>query len=106
MSFHSTAQDIRVDDNHILRARLQNNNGDWVDAEMDLNTCLANNNGHFEWTGQGFSNSIQSMSFSIEGGANVPILRAQLLNVEGQCCGADVNLAERIANEDGRFVFI
>lgn len=45
MSFNTNAQDIRVDDGHILRARLQNNNGDFVDAEIDLDTCLGNNSG-------------------------------------------------------------
>jgi hypothetical protein len=48
MSFHLSAQDIRFDDNHILRARLQNVDGDWCDAEIDLNNHLGNNEG--EWS--------------------------------------------------------
>ena len=43
--FHQSAQDVRVDEGHILRARLANGNGDWVDAELDLNQCLGNNDG-------------------------------------------------------------
>jgi hypothetical protein len=45
MSFHASAEDIRVDDGHILRARLRNENGDMVDAEMDLNNHIGNNDG-------------------------------------------------------------
>ena len=37
MSFVHSAQDVRLDDGHTLRAKLQNGNGDWVDAEFDLN---------------------------------------------------------------------
>lgn len=47
-SFHASAQNIRVDDGHILRARLQNANGQEVDAEVDLNQFIGNNNG--TWT--------------------------------------------------------
>jgi hypothetical protein len=45
MSFNGSAQDIRVEDNHILRARLSKGDGEWVDAELDLNNCIGNNNG-------------------------------------------------------------
>lgn len=47
MSFHLSAEDIRVEDNHILKARLRNENGDWVDAEIDLNQHLGNQDGEF-----------------------------------------------------------
>jgi hypothetical protein len=46
MSFHVSAHDIRVDDGHILRANLSNNNGDSVEAEIDLNQIIGNNNGN------------------------------------------------------------
>ncbi|KAK1999382.1 CVNH domain-containing protein [Colletotrichum falcatum] len=105
MSFHVSAQDIRVDDGHILRARLNNSNGDAVDAEYDLNDCLGNNNGTFEWGGNGFANSCEGVHFTIEGGEGVPVLRARLFTVDGEPVDRDVNLSERISNEDGRFVF-
>lgn len=47
MSFHASAQDIRVDEGHILRARLNNGGGDFVDAELDLNNVIGNNDGKF-----------------------------------------------------------
>lgn len=45
MSFHISAQNISVQDNHILRASLQNADGEFVDAEFDLDTCIGNSNG-------------------------------------------------------------
>jgi len=45
MSFHASAEHIRVDDGHILRAVLHNSAGEAVEAEFDLNTVLGNNNG-------------------------------------------------------------
>jgi hypothetical protein len=45
MSFHASAQDIRVDDGHMLRARLSNANGEEVDAEMNLNQFIGNRDG-------------------------------------------------------------
>ena len=35
----------------------------------------------------------------------MPVLRAQLEKLDGEWVGADVNLAERIGNEDGRLTF-
>lgn len=45
MSFHYSAEDIRVDDGHILRARLQRADGEWIDAEIDLDEFIGNDNG-------------------------------------------------------------
>lgn len=45
MSFHQSAQDVRVDEGHLLRGKLRNENGDMVDAELDLNNCLGNTDG-------------------------------------------------------------
>ena len=45
MSFHYSAEDIRVDDGHILRARLQRADGEWNDAEIDLDNFIGNDNG-------------------------------------------------------------
>ena len=48
MSFDQGAQNIRVEDS-ILRCQLPNENGELVDAELDLNNVLGNNDGRFEW---------------------------------------------------------
>lgn len=49
MSFHYTAEEgsIRVEDNHILKARLQRADGEWQDAEIDLNNHIGNDNGTY-----------------------------------------------------------
>ncbi|KAL3483530.1 Cyanovirin-N [Aspergillus germanicus] len=106
MSFHESAQNIRVEDGHRLVAELQNEEGDWVHAELNLDEILGNDNGHFQWGGENFSHSAEDTSFNIEGGASVPILRARLRNEEGDVNGADVNLTERIGNDNGSFVFV
>lgn len=45
MSFHASAEHIRVDDGHILRAVLHNSEGNAAEAEFDLNTVIGNIDG-------------------------------------------------------------
>ncbi|KXX75652.1 Cyanovirin-N [Madurella mycetomatis] len=105
MSFHASASNIRVDDGHILRARLQKADGELVDAELDLNGCIGNSDGNFEWGGVNFSHSAEDISFEMEGDDNVPVLRASLKPLEGDPIPRDINLSERIGNNDGSFEF-
>jgi len=105
MSFTLSADDVRVDEGHILRARLRNANGDLVDSELDLDHVLGNDGGHFQWGGAGFSGSAQDVTFTIEGEAQAPILRARLNDGQGNLVDRDVNLGERIGNNDGQFHF-
>ncbi|TGO35626.1 hypothetical protein BHYA_0152g00250 [Botrytis hyacinthi] len=105
MSFHLSAEDIRIDDNHILRARLRNENGDWQDAEIDLNQHIGNEDGMIHWDGVNFSHSAENVTFSIEGGGEVPVLRTFLRSRDGEEFSRDVNLAERIENHNGQFVY-
>lgn len=69
---------------------------------------MANTNpnpGHFQWEGVNFSDSAQDVHFAIEGGGEVPVLRATLTNENGDGEQRDLNLSERIMNNDGQFVF-
>lgn len=61
--------------------------------------------GTFEWGGKNFAGSAENIHFSVEGNDNVPILRAQLRNIEGDLRDADINLSERIGNNGGSFNF-
>jgi hypothetical protein len=61
--------------------------------------------GSFSWGGVNFSDSAEDINFSLEGDEGVPILRAALKNSEGESIHADINLSERIGNNDGSFVF-
>ncbi|KAL4784582.1 Cyanovirin-N [Aspergillus varians] len=106
MSFHESAQNIRIEDGHRLFADLRNEDGDFVEAEFDLNQILGNNDGHFEWDANDFSSSAEDIELHIEGDDNVPVLRAVLGNSEGETVEANVNLAERLGNDNGSFQFI
>ncbi|KAL2856487.1 Cyanovirin-N [Aspergillus pseudoustus] len=105
MSFHQSAREIRVEDGHRLVAELQQEDGEFVHAEINLNDILGNNDGHFEWAGGGFSDSAEDIHFEIEGDDGVPILRSRLKNADGDDVYADINLAERIGNNNGHFHF-
>lgn len=50
MSFHLTGQQIRVEDNHILVASLQNEDGEWIDSSIDLDQFVGNDNGMLQQT--------------------------------------------------------
>lgn len=105
MSFHQSAEEIEIKDNHILFARLRNEDGDLKDAEINLDEFLGNDDGHFQWGGENFSHTADDVHFAIEGDDEVPVLRAVLLNGEGEPVESNVNLSERINNDDGAFVF-
>jgi hypothetical protein len=45
MTFYHSAEDIHIDDGHILKARLQTADGEWNDAEIDLNQHIGNMDG-------------------------------------------------------------
>ncbi|KAG9196017.1 hypothetical protein G6011_01138 [Alternaria panax] len=103
MTFYYTAENIRIDDGHVLRARLQRADGEWNDAEIDLNQHIGNENGHFVWDGEGFSHSAEEIHFALEGDGDVPVLRASLRDEDGNLETRDINLGERIINHDGNF---
>lgn len=53
-NFHYTAEtsSIHVHEGRWLRCRVRREDGEYVDAEMDLNCCIGNDNGHFQWGGE------------------------------------------------------
>lgn len=61
--------------------------------------------GHFCWGGENFQGSASDISFELEGDDEVPVLRAKLANLEGEEIEANINLAERIGNDNGKLVF-
>jgi hypothetical protein len=46
-NFHHTCEipSVRVDDGHMLRCRVAREDGEYVDSEIDLNSCIGNDNG-------------------------------------------------------------
>lgn len=132
MSFHASAVSIELEDGHILKAVLRNEDGDEQESTMDLNEHIGNDNGmffvllslfamrpifcrynssdtillgQFHWDGGDFASSAEDISFELEGDDNVPILRATLMDMEGEGQAADINLSERIGNNNGELVF-
>ncbi|KAI5854963.1 Cyanovirin-N [Tricharina praecox] len=106
MSFHLSSEEICVEDNRILVGRLRKEDGSLNETQIDLDQFIGNNNGHFQWDGEGFSGSASNVHFSIEGGGEVPVLRANLRDENGEEKSADINLAERVQNHNGEFVFV
>ncbi|KAJ5837041.1 hypothetical protein N7447_003067 [Penicillium robsamsonii] len=105
MSFHESASQIELEDGHILKAVLRNEDGDEEESTIDLNDHIGNDNGQFQWDGGDFQSSADDISFDREGDDGTPILRAILRDVEGEEHHADINLSERIGNDNGNLVF-
>ncbi|KKY35063.1 putative cyanovirin-n family protein [Diaporthe ampelina] len=97
-NFHHTCEipSVRIDHGHILRCRVARENGEYVDAEINLNSCIGNENDFLE--------TAEDVRFHIEGD-NQPILRARLRTIEGEYEDRDLNLTERIMNRDGNLCF-
>lgn len=47
MSFHLTAEDIVIEDGHILKANLRNEDDELVESVLDLNEHIGNDNGMY-----------------------------------------------------------
>ncbi|PQE23888.1 cyanovirin-N family protein [Rutstroemia sp. NJR-2017a BBW] len=110
MSFHASAQDITLqsaDRLHLLTANLRKMDGTYSISQLNLDTCIGNNDGNFEWGGENFSHSMPlgEVELVFEGDDHQPILHAFLKKMDGERKEARINLAERIGNEDGKFVF-
>jgi hypothetical protein len=127
MSFHDSCISFDLDDDHILKAVLRDEDGGEQDSELDLNDIIGNNNGtsspascilklarrkanhlagSFEWGGCEFKESASDIHLHREGDEGLPILRAKLNNVDGEEVEADINLTERISNDNGNLVFV
>ncbi|KAI5289689.1 hypothetical protein KEM52_000691 [Ascosphaera acerosa] len=106
MSFHVTARNIKLEDGHILKAELADSQGHYQHAEFDLDSVLGNDKGVLEWSGGGFSRSAKDIKLEQLGGSNgPPILKAQLGDGRGGHRPVEANLADRLVNENGKFVF-
>ncbi|KAM3068926.1 hypothetical protein ACMFMG_004100 [Clarireedia jacksonii] len=110
MSFHASAQDITLqsaDRLHLLTANLRKIDGTYSMSQLNLDTCIGNNDGNFEWGGENFSHSMPSGEAEIifEGDDHQPVLHAFLKKIDGEINESKLKLSERINNEDGKLVF-
>lgn len=53
VNFHHSAQNIFLEDGHILVAELGNLDGDYVESRLDLDYYIGNDDGSFTWGGEG-----------------------------------------------------
>jgi hypothetical protein len=53
VNFHLSAQNISLEDGHILHAELSNEDGDYVESTLDLDYYIGNHDGAFAWGGEG-----------------------------------------------------
>ncbi|KAL7276201.1 hypothetical protein RUND412_000819 [Rhizina undulata] len=109
MSFQKTSTDIRLQQEGsrtLLRATTERADGiQNPGASIVLDDILGNEDGVFWWDGVNFTETARDIQLTIEGPGQ-PVLRALLQTRDGEWRGADVNLAERIENQDGDLVFI
>ncbi|KAH0615116.1 uncharacterized protein H6S33_000752 [Morchella sextelata] len=108
MSFAISSSNVRIEerDGHTyLHADARDEDGNENGTQLNLDECLGNNEGSFNWSGEGFTGSAENIHLSIEGPEQLPILRAQLRDSEGNTHDRDVNLSERIVNDNGCLVF-
>ncbi|OJJ81484.1 CVNH domain-containing protein, partial [Aspergillus glaucus CBS 516.65] len=94
---------IRIDGDHVLVAQLKNDDGELIDSSIDLDEILGNDDGQFQWGDGNFSKTADDVELDFEG--EVPVLQAQLTEADGSFVPAEINLAERIINENGDLVF-
>ncbi|RBR14456.1 uncharacterized protein FIESC28_07692 [Fusarium coffeatum] len=99
MGFAESARSWKLIDNHILRAECPNRAGEWIESDLDLDTCLGNENGAFQWGGKDFSG--KAGEIKLDG----VFLTAWLPARDGQMKGEYVILDNRISNDDGKLHF-
>ncbi|KAJ4149160.1 hypothetical protein NW754_000600 [Fusarium falciforme] len=54
MNFHLAAKNVRLENDHYLRASISFD-GKWEDVSLDLDLYIGNNNGALSWGGSNFS---------------------------------------------------
>lgn len=70
-----------------------------------LLTARLGNIGQFQWSGENFTNTAEAVSLSV-GNSGQPILKAKLKDRKQSPRDAEVNLSERIENQNGKWVFL
>lgn len=96
MSFSESSRNIHLIGS-ILAAECCTAQGNWVESQINLDTCLGNINGSFEWGQENYSLSAENVELEDS------ILSAGLATEEGGgFTDSKVNLDEHISNIDGQ----
>lgn len=99
MVLNQSAHSLRIELPAIVRAKCKKINGEEVDASLDLNPLVGNNNGHFDAPGENFVAS--ATKIHLKGF----ILHADLKKVDGHYRHDTLNLDRCLSNEDGHLKF-
>ncbi|EHK18458.1 uncharacterized protein TRIVIDRAFT_216697 [Trichoderma virens Gv29-8] len=100
MSFAASAQNIWLEDGHILVASVQDREGNWQESRIDLDEFIGNEDGWFMWDGVNFSHSANGIQ--LDGThltAELPMRDGGYRERQG------IELNDRISNIDGQLVF-
>ncbi|KAB8217824.1 Cyanovirin-N [Aspergillus novoparasiticus] len=125
--FNETARNLKLDeaaeenDDYILCGELQNDEGEWVSAEIDLNQVFgaSQSSGQVEWGGKDFSKSADCVEFSVnpipvptsEDDIHGQLQERPMLSVTiqpdwgNEQVEACVDLSDGIVNNNGQFEF-
>ncbi|KAI9687876.1 MAG: hypothetical protein M1822_001957 [Bathelium mastoideum] len=99
MTLKESAHSIRLDSSAIVRAQCKRTNGEEVEASLDLNPVIGNNDGHFDAPGQNFAATASNVHLK---GFN---LHADLRKIDGKYRHDTLDLSKCLTNEDGRLSF-
>jgi hypothetical protein len=96
-NFSKTSRNIRLDYT-VLHAECQRINGDFVNASIDLNAIISNQDGLLKFGGSKFAFTCRNIGF------NNNILSAICRRIDGSEVPASIDLNDRLTNRDGVLV--
>ncbi|KAJ6017473.1 Cyanovirin-N [Penicillium sp. IBT 35674x] len=104
MAFAQSSQDLRIttkEDGLFLSARAQDEDGNWLATEINLDEIIGNGDGMFVWDSVNVSQSAKNIH--LEG----TTLTADLRTADGGYRERQsIDLNERIGNDNGNLVFL
>lgn len=99
MSFSKSAQSAHLKGSH-LHAQVRRVDGSWNDSKINLDHHIGNDNGHLVWGAENFSQSCQNIT--IHDGHK---LKCEARRVDGSWNHTEINLDDKIGNNNGDLVF-
>lgn len=102
-NFRASSHDVHIEGRSTLVAECFDVHGHKQRSAIDLNDCLTNNGGRIEWArGGNFAASAQHIRLKHDEN----VLEAELGDGRGGWQHCEVNLNERIGNDNGRLHFM
>ncbi|KAK7039079.1 hypothetical protein VNI00_010243 [Paramarasmius palmivorus] len=96
--FLSGARSISLDGS-ILNAELQRKSGEWIDASINLDLCVENQNGKLEFVIPSDRITVSASAMHLSGS----ILQGLCIHSDGKLYPSEIDLNEHYANNNGRF---